>query len=307
MRIWTVTDGKAGHVNQCLGLAEALGGVVETHTVVARAPWRWLPPRLWWMPEHASKTPLTPPWPDLALTAGRSAVAVGAWLRRQGVPVVAVQDPKLPPSWFDLVVAPAHDRLSGPTVIETIGAPTRLTAARLAEAAGEFAPLLADLPRPLAAVLLGGSNARFTFDRATGERLAADLTQLAQSGVGLAITASRRTDPAVAAVLRDALKGLPHLWWDGSGANPYLGFLALADHLIVTLDSVSMLSEAASTGKPVHGVALPGNAGKFATFHRRLEQHGALRPFRLPLETWRYPALDDTAQAAAEIRRRLFR
>src|SRR3546814_3642619 len=35
-------------------------------------------------------------------------------------------------------------------------------------------------------------------------------------------------------------------------SNPNFGILGLADHVIVTGDSVNMVSEAASTGKPVH-------------------------------------------------------
>ncbi len=302
-RIWVVTDGKAGHRLQCLALADALGGDVTVHDIAARAPWRWLPPRLWLSPGMAAQTKLTPPWPDLVITAGRSAVAVGAWLGRQGAATVAVQDPRLPADWFDAVVAPAHDGLDHPRVITTLGGLSRVTPAALA--AGEAPAELTALPTPRVAVLIGGSNARFRFDAATAAALGHQLAQLADTGHGLAITASRRTGEAEAALIRAALQGRPHLWWDGTGANPYLAYLAAADHILVTMDSVAMLSDAASTGKPVHGIALPGTPGKFGQFHAALTQAGILRPLTLPLQTWTYTHLQETTRAAGLLADRL--
>jgi hypothetical protein len=302
-QIWVVTDGKAGHRLQCLALAEALGGTVTVHDIAARAPWRFLPPRLWYAAGAAPRTKLTPPWPDLVITAGRSAVAVGAWLGRQGAKTVAVQDPRLPLDWFDAVVAPAHDGLTHSRVIATLGALSRVTPSALD--AAEVPPALAGLPSPRVAVLIGGSNARFRFDPATAAAVGATLAALADSGHSLAITASRRTGAAEAAIVRRALDGRPHLWWDGTGANPYLAYLARADHILVTMDSVAMLSDAASTGTPVHGIALPGSPGKFARFHTSLMDAGILRPLTLPLQTWAYPPLQETARAAGVLADRL--
>ena len=73
---------------------------------------------------------------------------------------------------------------------------------------------------------------------------------------------------------------MPAFIWDGSGDNPYFGMLGLADAIIVTADSVTMVSEAAATGKPVHVVALEGGSAKFARFHRAMAEAGITRPFR---------------------------
>jgi mitochondrial fission protein ELM1 len=80
--------------------------------------------------------------------------------------------------------------------------------------------------------------------------------------------------------------------------------LGAADAIIVTADSVSMISEAAATGKPVHIVELDGGSKKFARFHQALRDAGVTRPFAGMLGGWGYAPLDDTARAAAEIRRR---
>ena len=119
------------------------------------------------------------------------------------------------------------------------------------------------------------------------------------------MTASRRTGDTNAAILRDALSTCPAYVWDGEGDNPYFGFLGLADTIVVTADSVSMVSEACATGKPVYVVELEGGSAKFARFHEGLRAAGITRAFDGNLESWTYAAPDDTAKVAAEIVRRL--
>ncbi|MBE9552719.1 MAG: mitochondrial fission ELM1 family protein, partial [Proteobacteria bacterium] len=138
---------------------------------------------------------------------------------------------------------------------------------------------------------------------ATAERLADGLARICEeSGCGLLITASRRTGPENEALLRERLKGLPAEIWDGAGDNPYFAFLGLADSIIVTSDSVNMVSEACYTGKPVHVFRLPGGGGtKFDRFHESLVETGITRPFEGQLENWQYDPLDERTALAAEI------
>ena len=76
-------------------------------------------------------------------------------------------------------------------------------------------------------------------------QMANQLLQAAREcGGSLAVTTSRRTGKQNEAILREGLNGVPLLFWDGKGENPYLGFLALADAIVVTDNSVSMVSEA---------------------------------------------------------------
>jgi len=155
-------------------------------------------------------------------------------------------------------------------------------------------------------VSLGGDNGVFRMTADVIDRLGADLRHLvAKSGAGLLITPSRRTDAALGQRLRDLLHDLPHLWHDGSGDNPYLGWLGLADAVVVTGDSVNMVSEACATGKPVFTVDLEGGNAKFARFHAALARDGLTRPFAGRLEHWTYPPLDDTAKVAGAVRDRL--
>ena len=307
-----MTDGKAGMEVQCVGLAEALGYEPLVKRIQVTKPWRWLPPRLVPDPLGAigpKRDPLAPPWPEVLISSGRQTVAPAMAIRRasQGRTfTVQIQNPVVDPQCFDVVVAPQHDRLTGPNVIVTTGGLNRITEARLKAAAAQFGPAFADLPRPLVAVVLGGNNRAYRFTRAIARRLGENLARLSRTeGAGLLITASRRTDPRILALLREALDGCPATVWDGDGENPYLGYLALAEAFVVTGDSVNMVCEAATTGKPVYVVALEGGSAKFARFHQRLREAGATRPFEGKLERWDYPALRDTEAVAAQIRRRL--
>tara|TARA_R110002110_G_scaffold85816_2_gene223497 strand:+ start:84644 stop:85615 length:972 start_codon:yes stop_codon:yes gene_type:complete len=309
---WILTDGKIGMVNQCLGLARALGHDPDIKTVDLRRPWAWLPPTL--IPASmgvitAGSTPLTPPWPDLLIASGRKSVAPARAIRKASggqTFCIQIQDPGIPVGSFDLVVAPAHDRLHGDNVVSTLGAMQGVDPAALEAARAAFAERVSRLPRPLAGVLLGGDNAVYRMTPEMGETLAMQLRALAADhGWGLAITPSRRTPKFVLDTIGTALAGLDVDIWDETGPNPYLGILAHADSLIVTGDSVNMVSEAAATGKPVHVVHLEGGSKKFTRFHDAMAARGITRAFSGALEQWTYDPPDDMVVVVDEVRKRM--
>lgn len=310
--IWAVHDGKIGMANQTLGLAEAvapaLGGTVVEKSLVLRAPWRWLPPHAWLAPlaaidPHGDR--LAPPWPDVLISCGRLVAAPARAAKRASsgrIFWVQVQDPGYASGDADLIVMPRHDGNGGDNAFVTLGAVHRVTPARLADGGRRFGPSLARLKRPLVAVLLGGNNRVYRLTAARLSTLIGQLAALARQGYGIAITTSRRSGPGLATQLRQALPDA--FIWSGDGDNPFFGLLALADAVVVTADSVNMVSEAAATGKPVHIVELDGGSAKFARFHAAMRAANATRPFTGTIERWSYPPLDDTARAAAEVARR---
>lgn len=93
--------------------------------------------------------------------------------------------------------------------------------------------------------------------------------------------------------------------WDGTGENPYFGFLALADAIIVTCESVSMMSEAAATSARVMVFQLPGRSRRIAAFVEMLVQERRAAPFTGRYRSWSVEPLDDTPDVAAEVRRQL--
>ncbi len=309
---WVLTDGKPGMENQCLGLAEALGLRIECKHIYPRMPWKLLPPRLWFSPLRAggsASDALEPPWPDVLIATGRATVAPAIAIRRasRGATfTVQIQNPGAAFDQFDMVVPPRHDGCIGPNVFPTRGALHRVTPERLAAESARLAPKLAHLPRPLVAVLVGGTNRVYRMTPEIARNLACQLVALAHgSGAGLLVTSSRRTGKSVQAALREALATTPAVIWNGIGDNPYFGYLGMADFVVVTADSVSMVSEACSTGKPVYVVEPEGGSVKFRRFHDSLRADGITRPFAGMLEHWNYVPLDDTARVATEVRRRL--
>jgi len=123
----------------------------------------------------------------------------------------------------------------------------------------------------------------------------------------LLITPSRRTDAEAIRVLEAAIATVPYFLWDGAGENPYFGLLGLADYIVVTSDSVNMVSEGAATGKPVYVADLPGGSEKFARFHRRFREEGVTRSFAGKLEPYSYAAVDDMGMVADRVSRLLTR
>lgn len=303
--IWIVTDGGAGFETQALGIAEALGVVPVVKRVSQPAPWCWLAP---WGPV-ANDGDIAPPWPDLVIAAGRQSIPFARMIRRRarGTSFVAIlQDPRVPPSWFDFVWVPAHDRLRAPNVFVTVVSPHRLTPTRLAAEAARIAPEIAHLPHPRIAVLLGGTNSVYRFDEKAAARIGTALAVLAtQTGTGLMVTPSRRTGTRQAEIIRERIKDVPHVMWNGEGDNPYFGYLGSADTVLVTCDSVNMVGEAAATGKPVYVLSLEGGSDKSRRFLAAIYAMNAARPFEGLIESWSYEPPNATADIAAALARAL--
>jgi len=298
--------------NQSLGVARATGMRVVEKPINPQFPWAQLPTQLWLLPPRLplrGHPGLESPWPDLVIGTGRPTVAACVAIRRASggrTFTVHVQDPRAFRGEFDLIITPQHDRLRGANVVHTLGGLHILTPERLQAAAAAFVDRFAGLPHPRIAVLLGGSNRCYAMTPDFGRTLGLQMREMASNtGCSLLVTPSRRTPPAVMAALREALGDVPVFIWDGVGDNPYQAFLALSDALVVTADSVNMVSEACSTGKPVFVAELPGGSRKFRDFHAAMQAGGYTRPFAGRLDAWTYPRLDDVGAAATAILDRL--
>jgi mitochondrial fission protein ELM1 len=283
---WAISDGAAGNERQASALAHALGMRACILRVRLREPWNTLAPRLafgaQWAIRDEGGAALRPPWPDLAIGCGRRAALVTRGLRQWSAGrtfTVQILDPRIDSTHFDRVIAPRHDGIAGANVIQSIGALNPVDPAWLATGHARFAALAA-LPVPRTAVLIGGSNRAQRLDDAYFdallERLAA---RHADAGGSFLVSVSRRTPPATVLRLRAAFAAFAGNFWSGAGdgENPYAGFLVWADRIVVTPDSVNMLSEACATGKPVYTFAPRPIGGKLGAFHAELIAGGYLR------------------------------
>ena len=309
---WLITDGKVGMDVQVRGVADALGVTAEMKHVAPQRVHRLLSP--WLPPARRERIGrgglLSAPWPDIVLATGRLSIPYLAAVRRAAGArtfTVILQDPKTGRGAADLIWVPAHDKLRGANVITTPTAPHSFTQARFANLRANVRPEVAALPSPRIAVMLGGRSSDYPYSDACHARLSTALKSLERLGASFLITPSRRTHPQLLATVDAATASAPRVLWDGDSANPYADFLAQADTLIVTADSVNMTSEAAATGRPVFVFMPAGGTPKFNRFHEAMRQSGAVRalPDELSaLPAWTYRPLEAGQIIAAEIERR---
>ena len=310
---WIICDdGKIGTEHQCVGLAHSLGYHPEIIRVRARGFWRFLPPSLWMFPLKGVTTTdknLTPPWPEIIISAGRLSVAPTSKIRKitQGqTKVIQLLNPRIHPRHFDLVIAPEHDNLTGVNVLQTQGALHLLTQAHLEAEGARISHHIDQKQKPLIAVLIGGRNPSYAMKTDEIYHMAQRLKKiLDRYQAQLMITFSRRTPAEMRQIFHETLKETSALVWNLKEDNPYYGFLNLADYIIVTCDSISMTSEACFTGKPVYVYFFKGGSRKFNRFHQLFQARNYTKPFEDQLEFWTYPPLNELSRMADMVRQRL--
>jgi len=311
LRIWAVSDGRAGIEAQAVGLAEAVARLRPAHIStrrigwpagLGRLPWRLIPPAV------RTGDPVEPPWPDIWIAAGRATLPLSTrmlkWAEGKTF-VVQVQAPRAPLDRFDLVVPPEHDRLTGANVFPILGAPNRLSAEKLAVEQARFAERLDPLPSPRVAVIIGGKSKAHDLPLREAQVMAADIGRaIGEAGGSLMLSFTRRTPAPAREAMAAALARLPGVIWDGTGENPYFAFLAAADAILVTEDSTNLATDAAVTGRPLFVLPMKGRSAKLARFHAELQRRGVARPFVGDLTSKPYAPLAETDRAAHELLRR---
>lgn len=310
-RIWVLIDNRAGNESQSVGVAEALGEVFEerrlTYSLLSWLPNALLGASFIGLKPH-SQDQFNEPWPDLVIAAGRRTAPVSRMIKKLSgyrSKIVQIMDPgPAGTSNFDLIAIPRHDVVTrGPNTLMITGAPHRVTPLRLAEASHHWRARFEHLPKPWIALIVGGSTRRKMFTTAMASELGRMASAMAQdTGGSLLVTTSRRTGPAVDHLLEEInVPNFVYRWGD-DGENPYLGYLAEADGIVVTGDSVSMCSEACATDKPVYVYApKPLVTTKHARFHQSLYQERYARPFSGILEDWTHQPLNAAHNVAAAI------
>ena len=260
--VWLLMGYKAGDNSQVLALGEALGWPYEIKKIVY-TPYEIVVN----LPicttlagvEKSRSSLLEPPWPDLVISAGRRNEPVCRWIKKAAdkpVRLVHMGRPWAAIPRFDLVVTTPQYRLPKlPNVLHNEAPLHRVTRERLDQEAGQWRDRLADLPRPFVAVLAGGNSGPYPFDAESGARLGRQASALAERlGGSLLITTSARTPAETTEALFAAVTcpAYRFRWTPGGQENPYFAFLGLADRIVATGDSVSMMAEACATGKPVY-------------------------------------------------------
>lgn len=309
VRCWLITDGKMGDLVQCLGIAERLGLEAESRVIAPRAPFTWLMPWGGIDPREApsrAASPLSPPFPDLAIGSGRRAAPYLRHLKSASggrVFTVCLKDPRSGAGTADFLWVPIHDRLRGPNVLTTLTSPHRIAPERLQAARAAVPPWPED-GRPRLGLVLGGPSKDFRFTLEDETRLVTLVGAAIEADWQLIATPSRRTPASLTAAITELARAKGGYCWNGAGDNPYLALLARADALVVTGDSVNMAGEAVATGTPVYVFRPTGGSRKIDSFLNGLEQAGAIRPFQGGLERFTYAPIDSTPAIAIALAQR---
>jgi len=312
---WLLLDERPGNRSQCLGVAAAMGIAFQEkeleYTGLAALPNAILGASFLGL-DGKGRLGLTEPWPGLVIAAGRRTAPVARRIKRLSggaAFLVQIMDPGAAGrSEFDLVCVPGHDDpVPGDNILRITGAPHGVTAETLTEATKVWAGELGMLPHPRIALMVGGSTRRRTFTEAMARELGAKASAMAEDvGGSLLVTTSRRTAGQVDALFSEIC--VPHhaFRWGDAGVNPYPGYLALGDAIVVTGDSVSMVSEACAREVPVFIYAPDALiTPKHARFHQELYEKGYAQPLTGDFNAQPHPPLNAALQIAEEIKKRL--
>jgi len=307
---WVLSDGKIGHEVQSLGVADALDLDVTIKRVDPQGWARRLAPYASVARSEqfgSADSMFSPPWPDVAIGAGRLVAPYMRALKRHAgrdTFTIILLDPKFGLATADMVWVPAHDQKTGGNVISTLTPPHRHSPSSLALLREKAPPFKVPDNNKKAVVLLGGPNGRHTYSEIDIKKLVTSLRSLIKCNVTLLATASRRTPPELAEAVKAVVDDSEGFFWDGAGDNPLAYFYAHGDMFIVPADSINMTAEPCVTGRPVYVFHPTGGSEKFDRFHQALADHGAARV--LPesftqLEAWSYPPLFASEAIADEV------
>jgi mitochondrial fission protein ELM1 len=294
-QVWVLAGAHAGDTAQAIALADALGWPYEIKqlqfnsfyripNILLQASLRTLSP--------SARAALSGSVPDLVIAVGRRTAPVARAIRARApgrVRLVHIGRPRAPLDWFDLVVTTPQYGL--PERANVLHNPVPLTADPAAvapEVLDRWRSTFAHLPRPWIAVLAGGSRAPYLFDAEAARALGRRASALATSrGGSLLVTTSPRTGQEAANALADSLTAPAYTYlWHPGGDNPYKAILRLADRFVVTGESVSMITEACRSGKPVQVFDVPRDGrtisaeGSFGSMRGRLTAWGILPGIR---------------------------
>jgi mitochondrial fission protein ELM1 len=300
-QIWVISDGTAGMRLQAIALGDALIVADVTNQtslddIIIKPSWwlRHLPRLVPFLPKALLSSwlgsiggRLSKDKPAIIITCGRRMAGTSIALSRLskanavGTRTIHIQDPRLPPHYFDILIVPQHDPARGANVLTSMASLNRLDMTKIADAANKLGEKWRALPAPRVAVMLGGTNRRYGISAMMAKDMARRLADFAtKTGASLALIPSRRTPANLVTQLTAALGPLPYAVMDQAENNPYPGILGLVDAVIVTSDSINMISETAITGLPILIAEWQNETGRISAFHDAMMAAGHIAPLR---------------------------
>jgi len=318
--IWILADDRPGTASQGIGLAEEIGFEYKiiklTYSFFAKLPNCFFSNSLLRLSPNCRKEIQEINYlPNLIISAGRRAAPIALFLKKQSggqTKITQIMNPDLDFRKFDFVILPKHDGISAKkftNVITTIGALTKTNEKLIIKEQKKFSSWFQNIEKTKIALLVGGSSGKTKFTKESAIKLAKSATEIANNmNATLLVLNSRRTEAELTDAIKSNLKCDFKFfdWRELQNENPYLAILGYADFFIITGDSVSMISECCSTGKPVYIFNEKEiSAKKHKRFHENLfDENYAKKLVRnlKKLENFSSRKLQETKRVAAIIR-----
>ncbi|WP_375333800.1 mitochondrial fission ELM1 family protein [Candidatus Tisiphia endosymbiont of Xenochironomus xenolabis] len=319
-KIWVLADSRVGNVNQAIALAEKLGLGYQLKPIEYNF-WGKLPNFLLALSPIHVKKQLLQSWemegfPDLIISAGRRTASLASYLKHKSagkVKIIQIMHPNLPFKQFDLIILPHHDKVSreelctnDKNILRITGALNNVQA-KIQDGGIELRKNYPDL-KQFISVIIGGNSKNYQFTDENAREFAAilsNLTKTQDEKHTLFISFSRRTPNSAKQIIKKKVPSSAIIYdptEEEAKPNPYFGMLAQADYIISTADSISMCSEAASTGKPLY-IFCPSNfkSPKHLAFTQNLLELGIAKILDksvIQLENYNYAPLNEVEKIA---------
>ena len=305
-----LTQGMHGMISQVEGMAKALNTDFSHKIIRLNFPWNLIPPKFTPTSELILKdrTYITEEeTPDLVISCGRKSVVPSILLRKKNPKIftIHIQDPKVSLKNFDAIVAPEHDNLSGDNVYSSKGAIHYITESEIKKAEPYLTNKIKS--QKLVSLILGGPNMYYSFNKDQLIEIFNEIkSKFISKGYKVIVIPSMRT-PKISIELATKELGASGYVVNSVDKQAYLSALALADNVIVTCDSISMISEAATSGKPIFVAYMKPkkNNYRFKKFYRLFNEIGITRDLGDQIESWTYNKLNEAERIAGIINSKL--
>ena len=302
-----LTQGMHGMISQVEGLAKALRLNFRHETVQLKKFWNFFPPNL--TPVHdgiLGKKFICDA--KVIISCGRKSVVPSILLKKKfkkEIFNIHIQDPKVNLKNFDCIICPEHDDLNGDNVVKTKGAIHYLTNNEIQKNINYLQPNQGD--KKVVTLILGGPNKYYSFSEKQMDRIFAKIKNMfVSSKYKLVVIPSYRTPENILKLAFNYFNQ-DHLVIKERDKKAYLSSLGLADTIIVTCDSTSMISEAAITGKPVYVAQMSHKKSihRFEKFYKLFKDLGIIRDLEDKIEHWTYSGLDEVNRAASIVKEKM--
>ena len=303
-----LTEGLHGMISQVEGLAKALDLDYFHEKVELNSFWKLIPPRFTPVKKFVFKNNINKDF-DIIISCGRKSVVPSIFLKKnysKKIKNIHIQDPKVNFKNFDYIISPEHDDLKGGNIISSKGAIHYLTSKEIDEKKNYLLERISK-EKKIITLILGGPTKYYSYSNQNLLNIFSKISkQVLNNNFQVIVVPSNRT-PIRTIDLAKKFFSKEHIIIEKVDKDAYLSSLGIANYIIVTCDSSSMISEAALTGKPLYVAMIPPSKKdtRFQKFRKLFERMNIIRQFEDKLEIWDYEKLDETKRIAYEIKKKL--